>query len=62
MGRRGGNRGGAKEDEEVFLKYFFNRNPFFALPSPLLYAQSHPIPHLRRGPTSISFHYALTLT
>ena len=31
-------------------------------PPPLLYAQPHPIPHLRRAPTSICFHYALTLT
>ena len=31
-------------------------------PPPPLYAKSHPIPHLRRAPMSISFHHALTLT
>jgi hypothetical protein len=46
----------------VFARAFLTAIRSSHCPPPLLYAQLHPIPHLRRAPTSISFHYALTLT
>ena len=54
-GQRKMKRGGGLAFASAFLTAIRSSH----CPPPLLFAQPHPIPHLRRAPTSISFHYAV---